>query len=72
MGIITSILLSLVAGWLADRFMRGGYGLWATSSLAMDGSIAGAYVGGLIPGRDLMVMDSTWTVSSWPTREPWC
>jgi hypothetical protein len=34
MGIITWILLGLVAGWLADKVMRGGYGLWATSSSA--------------------------------------
>jgi uncharacterized membrane protein YeaQ/YmgE (transglycosylase-associated protein family) len=55
MGIITWILLGLVAGWLADKFMRGGYGLVGDIVLGMVGAIVGGYVGGLILGRDLMV-----------------
>ena len=55
MGIVTWIVLGLVAGWLAGKFMRGGYGLVGDIILGILGAIAGGYVGGLILGRDLMV-----------------
>ena len=54
-GIVTWIVLGLVAGWLAGQFMRGGYGLVGDIVLGIVGAIVGGYVGGLIPGRDLMV-----------------
>ena len=47
--------MGLVAGWLADKFMRGGYGLVGDIVLGMVGSIAAGYLGGSILGRDLMV-----------------
>ena len=55
MGILTWIILGLVAGWLAGQFMRGGYGLVGDIVLGIVGAIVGGYVGGLILGRDLMV-----------------
>jgi uncharacterized membrane protein YeaQ/YmgE (transglycosylase-associated protein family) len=55
MGILTWIVLGLVAGWLAGQFMRGGYGLVGDVVLGIVGAIVGGYVGGLILGRDLMV-----------------
>ena len=55
MGILTWIILGLVAGWLAGQFMRGGYGLAGDIVLGIVGAIVGGYVGGLILGRDLMV-----------------
>ena len=55
MGILTWIVLGLVAGWLAGQFMRGGYGLVGDIVLGIVGAIVGGYVGGLIFGRDLMV-----------------
>lgn len=55
MGIITWILLGLVAGWLAGRFMLGGYGPVGDIVLGIGGSIVAGYVGGIILGRDLMV-----------------
>jgi uncharacterized membrane protein YeaQ/YmgE (transglycosylase-associated protein family) len=55
MGIITWVVLGLVAGWLAGTFMRGGYGLVGDIVLGILGAIVGGYVGGLILGRDLMV-----------------
>jgi uncharacterized membrane protein YeaQ/YmgE (transglycosylase-associated protein family) len=55
MGILTWIVLGLVAGWLAGKFMRGGYGLVGDIVLGIVGAIVGGYVGGLILGRDLMV-----------------
>jgi uncharacterized membrane protein YeaQ/YmgE (transglycosylase-associated protein family) len=54
-GILTWIVLGLVAGWLAGRFMRGGYGLVGDIVLGIVGAIVGGYVGGLILRRDLMV-----------------
>jgi uncharacterized membrane protein YeaQ/YmgE (transglycosylase-associated protein family) len=55
MGIVTWIVLGLVAGWLAGKFMRGGYGFVGDIVLGIVGAIVGGYVGGLILGRDLMV-----------------
>ena len=55
MGIVTWSVLGLVAGWLAGKFMRGGYGLVGDIVLGIVGAIVGGYVGGLILGRDLMV-----------------
>ena len=55
MGILTWIVLGLVAGWLAGQFMRGGYGLVGDIVLGIVGAVVGGYVGGLILGRDLMV-----------------
>jgi uncharacterized membrane protein YeaQ/YmgE (transglycosylase-associated protein family) len=54
-GILTWIALGLIAGWLAGRFMQGGYGLVGNIVLGVVGAIFGGYVGGLILGRDLMV-----------------
>ena len=54
-GIVTWIVLGLVAGWLAGKFMRGGYGLMGDIVLGILGAILGGYMGGLILGRDLMV-----------------
>ena len=55
MGILTWIVLGLVAGWLAGQFMRGGYGLVGDIVLGIVGAIVGGYVGGLFLGHDLMV-----------------
>jgi uncharacterized membrane protein YeaQ/YmgE (transglycosylase-associated protein family) len=54
-GIVTWIALGLVAGSLADRFMRGGFGPVGELVLGVVGAVVGGYVGGLILGRDLMV-----------------
>jgi uncharacterized membrane protein YeaQ/YmgE (transglycosylase-associated protein family) len=54
-GILTWIALGLIAGWLASRFMQGGYGLVGDIVLGVVGALVGAYMGGLILGRDLMV-----------------
>jgi len=55
MGILTWIVLGLVAGWLAGQFMRGGYGPVGDIVLGIVGAIVGGYVGGLFLGRDLIV-----------------
>ena len=55
MGILTWIVLGLVAGWLAGQFMRGGYGPVGDIVLGIVGAIVGGYVSGLFLGRDLIV-----------------
>lgn len=55
MGILTWIVLGLVAGWLASQFMRGGYGLVGDIVLGIVGAIVGGYVGGLLLRRDVLV-----------------
>ena len=43
-GLIAWLLVGLIAGWLASRFMKGGYGLIGDIVLG----IVGAYFGGFI------------------------
>ncbi len=54
MGILTWLVLGLVAGWLAGQFMRGGYGLVGDIVLGIVGAIAGGFLSGLILGRDMV------------------
>jgi len=54
MGILTWIVLGLVAGWLASQFMRGGYGLVGDIVLGIVGAIVGGFLSGLILGRDMV------------------
>ena len=54
MGILTWIVLGLVAGWLAGQFMRGGYGLVGDIVLGIVGAIVGGFLSGLILGRDMV------------------
>jgi uncharacterized membrane protein YeaQ/YmgE (transglycosylase-associated protein family) len=55
MGILTWVVLGLVAGWLASQFMGGGRGLVGDIILGIVGAIVGGYTGGIILGRDLLV-----------------
>ncbi len=54
MGILSWIVLGLVAGWLAGQFMRGGYGLIGDIVLGIVGAIVGGFLSGLILGRDMV------------------
>jgi uncharacterized membrane protein YeaQ/YmgE (transglycosylase-associated protein family) len=54
MGILSWIVLGLVAGWLASQFMRGGYGLIGDIVLGIVGAIVGGFVSGAILGRDMV------------------
>jgi uncharacterized membrane protein YeaQ/YmgE (transglycosylase-associated protein family) len=54
MGILTWLVLGLVAGWLAGQFMRGGYGLVGDIVLGIVGAIVGGFLSGLILGRDMV------------------
>jgi uncharacterized membrane protein YeaQ/YmgE (transglycosylase-associated protein family) len=43
--VATSVLVGLMAGWLADRIMKdGGYGLKGDMILGLVGSIAGGWI----------------------------
>jgi len=54
MGILTWIVLGLVAGWLASQFMRGGYGLIGDIVLGIVGAIVGGFISGVLLGRDMV------------------
>ncbi|QJW91314.1 GlsB/YeaQ/YmgE family stress response membrane protein [Spirosoma taeanense] len=58
MGILVSILVGAVAGWLADLvFKRFSFSLFAEILLG----IAGGFVGGWIFGRDGSILDQILT-----------
>jgi uncharacterized membrane protein YeaQ/YmgE (transglycosylase-associated protein family) len=55
MGILSWIVLGLVAGWLAGQFMKGGgYGLIGDIVLGIVGAIIGGFLSGLVLGRDMV------------------
>ena len=55
MGILSWIVLGLVAGWLAGQFMKGGgYGLIGDIVLGIVGAIVGGFLTGLLLGRDMI------------------
>jgi uncharacterized membrane protein YeaQ/YmgE (transglycosylase-associated protein family) len=55
MGVLSWIVLGLVAGWLASQFMRGGYGLIGDIVLGIVGAFLGAValiaISRLVSGR---------------------
>jgi len=69
MGILTWIVLGLVAGWLAGTLMRGGYGLLSDVVLGIVGSIVGGYVGGLIPGSRRVDCDFAYVRGTTPRAD---
>lgn len=55
MGILSWIILGLIAGWLAGQVMKGGgYGLIGDIVLGIVGAIVGGFLTGLILGRDMV------------------
>jgi uncharacterized membrane protein YeaQ/YmgE (transglycosylase-associated protein family) len=54
MGILSWIVLGLVAGWLASQFVRGGYGLIGHIVLGIVGAIVGGFISGAMLGRDMV------------------
>ena len=49
MGIIWSLIIGGIAGWLAGQFMKGsGYGIWINILLGLVGGFVGSLVFGLI------------------------
>ena len=54
MGLIASIVIGLLAGWLAGVLMKGGgYGLIGDLLLGLVGSVVGGWLGGILLGVDL-------------------
>jgi len=54
MGLIASIIIGLLAGWLAGLLMKGGgYGIVGDLALGLVGSIVGGWLGSLLLGVDL-------------------
>lgn len=54
MGLIASIVIGLVAGWLAGMLMKGGgYGFIGDLALGLIGSVVGGWLGGMLLGVDL-------------------
>ncbi|HEX9373841.1 MAG TPA: GlsB/YeaQ/YmgE family stress response membrane protein [Roseiflexaceae bacterium] len=56
MGFIATIVIGLLAGWIAGMIMKGGgggYGLWGDLGLGVVGSIVGGWLGSLLTGVDL-------------------
>ena len=54
MGIIASIVIGLLAGWLAGLLMKGGgYGIIGDLALGLVGSVVGGWLGSRLLGVDL-------------------
>jgi uncharacterized membrane protein YeaQ/YmgE (transglycosylase-associated protein family) len=54
MGILSWILLGLVAGWLAGMLMRGGgYGILGDIILGIVGALVGGFISGALFGIDV-------------------
>ena len=54
MGILSWIILGLVAGWLAGQFMKGGgYGLIGDIVLGIIGALVGGFLASQLLGLDV-------------------
>ncbi len=54
MGLIATIVIGALAGWIAGQLLRGsGYGIWLNLGLGLVGSIVGSWLGSLFLGVDL-------------------
>ena len=54
MGLISTIIVGLVAGWLASLIMKTKTGLWLDLVLGIVGSIIGGFVESLLTGVDMV------------------
>ncbi|MBI5031921.1 MAG: GlsB/YeaQ/YmgE family stress response membrane protein [Chloroflexi bacterium] len=50
MGVLSWIIVGLIAGWLATQVMRGGYGLVGDIILGIIGGLVGGYIAGTLFG----------------------
>ncbi len=55
MGILTWLLVGLIAGWLAGMVMRGGgYGFIGDVIIGIVGALIGGFLGGMLFGGDYL------------------
>ncbi len=55
MGILATIVVGLIAGWLTGKIMRGsGYGILGDLILGVIGGFVGGWLSSLILGQNLM------------------
>ena len=54
MGLVATIVVGLIAGWLGSMIMKAQTGLWVDLVLGVVGSILGGWIASLILGVDLM------------------
>ena len=54
MGIFATIVVGLIAGWLASLVMKTGTGLWIDLLLGVIGGFVGGWLTGLLMGVNLM------------------
>jgi uncharacterized membrane protein YeaQ/YmgE (transglycosylase-associated protein family) len=54
MGILATIVVGLVAGWLASLVMKTGTSLWIDMLMGVIGGFVGGWLTGLLMGVNLM------------------
>jgi uncharacterized membrane protein YeaQ/YmgE (transglycosylase-associated protein family) len=54
MGILATIVVGLIAGWLASAIMKTNTGLWVDMLLGVIGGFVGGWLTGLLMGVNLM------------------
>jgi len=54
MGLFSTIIVGLIAGWLASKFMKAKTGLWTNLILGVVGSVLGGWISTLFTGLDLV------------------
>lgn len=54
MGLITTLIVGGIAGWLTGMVMKSSYGLIGNIVLGIVGGIVGGFLGGLLTGVDMV------------------
>jgi len=54
MGLFSSIIVGLLAGWIASKLMDTGTGMFRNMLLGIVGGVVGGWIASLITGADLV------------------
>lgn len=54
MGLITTLIVGGLAGWITGMLMKSSYGLIGNIILGIIGGIVGSFLGGLLTGVDMV------------------
>jgi uncharacterized membrane protein YeaQ/YmgE (transglycosylase-associated protein family) len=54
MGLFSTIIVGLIAGWLASKVMKTETGLWTNLILGVVGGVLGGWISTLFTGLDLV------------------